>query len=834
MNRNNLLMLGLLCFFVFSCKEQETATQNENVVSEASASFRAPAYPLITHDPYLSIWSMGDELNSSPTKHWTERDHALLGVLQLDDQFYQFLGSESKTYDAILPASDEETYSVSYSESEPDEAWINPDYDASAWKTGEAPFSENESMAKTIWNTADLYYRRTFDLETTDLESLFLKLNHDDNVKVWLNGIQIADINGWQNSYKYLPVSQEAMQALKTEGNVLAIHIRNTAGGQFLDAGLVTEAKSKSNEVIKKAKQLDVAFRANQTEYTFDADGTQVNVAFTSPLLIEDLEIYSRPISYISVKVAGQEARKAKVYLGTSSAIAINQPVQEVEVSEYKNGALSILKAGSVAQPVLEKKGDDLRIDWGYLYVGAPATNLTQFVTPAAQGLDAFVSGAINDTDEKATGKNLMLNTVADLGEIDEEGTEQVFMIGYDQLEAVNYFGTALKPWWSKDGATMNEELTDAYTNYEDVIEKVKTFDQKLYEDALASGGEKYADLCVAAYRQAIAAHILVEAPNGDILFLSKENNSNGSINTVDVTYPSAPLFLVYNPDLLKGMLNGIFYYSESGKWQKPFPAHDIGTYPIALGQTYGEDMPVEEAGNMLILTAAIAQVEGSAAYAKAHWETLTTWADYLMQSGFDPANQLSTDDFAGHLARNANLSVKAIMAIASYGKLAAMLGDSATAEKYTKAAKEMAGKWQTIAGDGDHYTLAFESEGTWSQKYNLVWDDILGLNVFAEDVHKTEIAYYLTKQEAYGLPLDSRKTYTKSDWILWTATLADDEADFKALIDPVWDFANTTPDRVPLSDWHETTDAHKVGFKARSVVGGYFIKMLKDEEVAK
>ncbi|HBO29850.1 MAG TPA: glutaminase, partial [Leeuwenhoekiella sp.] len=99
------------------------------------------------------------------------------------------------------------------------------------------------SMAKTVWNTDDLYYRRSFDLETTDLESLYLKLSHDDNVKVWLNGVQIADINGWQNSYKYLPIPEEAMQTLKTEGNVLAIHIRNTAGGQFLDAGLVTEAK---------------------------------------------------------------------------------------------------------------------------------------------------------------------------------------------------------------------------------------------------------------------------------------------------------------------------------------------------------------------------------------------------------------------------------------------------------------------------------------------------------------------------------------------------------------------------------------------------------------
>ena len=236
----------------------------------------------------------------------------------------------------------------------------------------------------------------------------------------------------------------------------------------------------------------------------------------------------------------------------------------------------------------------------------------------------------------------------------------------------------------------------------------------------------------------------------------------------------------------------------------------------------------------MLIMVAALAKIEGNAGFAEKYWPQLTKWAEYLKDKGLDPENQLSTDDFAGHLAHNSNLSIKAILALGSYGILADMTGHKTEAALYRRTAQDFAQKWVGLAAEGDHYRLAFAQQNTWSQKYNLVWDKLLGLNLFSPDIVKKEIAFYETKENKYGLPLDNRKDYTKLDWLVWTATLADNSTDFEKLLAPAYQWANETPSRVPLTDWYDTVTGKQQGFQARSVVGGLFIKMLSDPAVWK
>lgn len=794
---------------------------------------KAPAYPLITHNPYFCVWSFTDEINASSTKHWTGNSQSLIGLIKVDGKTYRFLGKEDKAPETVLPAGDETAYASKFIETAPAEGWMNASFDDSKWKAGTGGFSDDAKSGKTLWKSNDIWVRRTFTLDAIPERKMYLKIFHDDNVEVYLNGENIYSRKGWNNHTEYLELDKALRSKLVKGKNVLAIHVANTAGGQGLDFGISVDPKPDAAlGSIGLAKQTAVNMNATQTAYSFACGAVSLDVTFTSPLLINDLDIMARPVSYVSFKTRSTDGAQhdVQLYFGASTDLAVNVPVQTVAAAQYNNGELSLLKAGTVEQPLLQKKGDNLRIDWGYVYVAAPLSSKPkQSITSVDNGLKDFVTNA--SSKNIATGKQLMLNTVFPSEKVGATATEKMLMVGYDDLYAVQYFQQNLKSWWKlKDGVTIESVLNQSYKEYNTVLSKCDAVNKMIWNDAVASGGETYAKLCVTAYRQSIAAHAITKSKDGEILFLSKENFSNGSINTVDITYPSAPLYLAYNTELLKGMLNGIFYYSESGKFKEAYAAHDIGTYPIANGQTYGEGMPVEESGNMIISTAAICKVEGNADYAKKHWKTLTQWVNFLVRDGFDPANQLCTDDFAGHLARNVNLSAKAIMGIACYGMMADMLGDKATAKTFTDTAKAMAVRWMQMADVGDHYALTFDKGNTWSQKYNLVWDKVLDLNIFPKQVYEKEIAYYLTKQNAFGLPLDSRKTYTKSDWIMWTAALTNNKSDFNALVNPISKFASETPTRVPLCDWHETTDGAQVGFQARSVVGGYYMQVLLDK----
>ena len=588
--------------------------------------------------------------------------------------------------------------------------------------------------------------------------------------------------------------------------------------------------------------QVGLAVFPTRTVYEFEGAGVHVTLTFLTPLLPRDLDIYSRPVTYLIWEVRAVDGRThaVSVYYANSAEIVVNTEDQTVVWSRQKIGNLTALRMGSDAQPVLAKSGDNLRIDWGYLYVAAPMSEVTASAIAEPGSLrSAFVGqGSLTGGDEPSTPQPAgnrhtpLMAFVFDMREVGAQPVARHLLLAYDDLYSIEYFHQRLRPYWRRNGAQAADLLTAAEHDYNSLREESEKFDGQLMADLTRAGGEKYARLAALAYRQSLAAHKLVAAPDGQTpYYFPKENFSCGCISTVDVIFPAAPVLLLLNPRLEEASLAPVMDYVKAGKWPLPFAPHDLGVYPLANGRdpTKGEGMPVEESGNMLILFAAIAKAEGNAAFAQKYAPILQQWADYLVEKGLDPENQVCTDDFAGHLAHNANLSIKAILGLGAYAQILEMQGKREAAGFYRIKARDFAKRWVDMANDGDHYRLAFDKPGTWSQKYNLVWDRILGLNLFPPDVARKEIAFYEDHLNRYGLPLDIRKSYTKLDWELWTATLAESPADWEKLISPIYDWVNQSPTRIPLSDWYWTRDGTHVGFQARSVVGGIFIKMLSD-----
>ncbi len=585
-----------------------------------------------------------------------------------------------------------------------------------------------------------------------------------------------------------------------------------------------------------------------RTIYSFAGRGIQLTQTFMTADLPDDLDVMSRPVTYVTWEAQSTDALQhtVSVYFDARAELAVNQTDQPVTFGKAEVSNLSAWRVGSVEQPVLQKKGDDLGIDWGYFYLAAVRSRSVVSTVNAADFVRSnFVaSGALGIAAAETSLQNNARNDsviayAMNLGAVQDQPASGWLMLAYDDLYSIQYMKKNLRPYWRRNGREAADLLQAAAHDYPSLMKRCAAFDDELMADLRNAGGENYAALAALAYRQCFAAGKFVADANGQPLQFCKENHSNGCVSTSDVFYPMSPQFLFFSPTLAKSFIVPFMNYAASDRWKFPFAPHDLGTYPQANGQVYGDgergvnnQMPVEESGNLLCLFGAVAQMEGNANFAGLYWRQLEQWAAYLKEKGFDPEKQLCTDDFAGHLAHNVNLSAKAICGLGSFAKLCAMRGDQAEADEYSQLAHEFARRWLREADDGDHFRLAFDRPGSWSQKYNLVWDRILGLNLFPAEAKQKEMDFYKKMQNPYGLPLDNRETYTKLDWITWTATLTQNRADFEALVAPILSFLNTTPDRTPMSDWYQTKSARRVGFDARPVVGGVFLQMLYHQPV--
>jgi hypothetical protein len=578
-----------------------------------------------------------------------------------------------------------------------------------------------------------------------------------------------------------------------------------------------------------------------RTIFHFAGQGIGVTLTSMTPALPSNLDVLSRPVTYLTWDVRATDGREHEVNIqfSASGEPAVDDPEQQVVWSEPSVPGLMVSCVGTVSQRILGKTGDDRRIDWGYFYVAASQSDGRSPAVGWDPAPGAFVD--LRGLNPHPSAPSTVAAYSFDLGKVGGSSVTRWLMLAYDDEYSIQYFRQNLRPYWRRHGMTAEQLLETSAKEYPDLKVRCERFDTELMADLRKAGGEKYALLAALAYRQCLAGCKIAADTNGQPLLFPKENTSNGCIGTVDVIFPMAPQFLLFGPSLTKAMLVSNLDYASSPRWKWPFAPHDLGTYPKANGQVYGggertedDQMPVEETGNMLILLAALTKMEGNGSFAAKYWPTLEKWAAFLEQKGFDPERQLSTDDFMGHLAHNTNLSVKAAIGLASFGYLCEMTGHQNEGGRYRIVAKEYADRWAKEAQDGDHFRLAFDKPGSWSQKYNMVWDSILGLGLFSDAVKREEMAFYIKRRNPFGIALDSRQNGVpaKVDWSVWTATLTEHRSDFEALIDPVYRYVTESPQRVAMGDLYNTDNGHHIGMNARPVVGGLFLPLLYDKSV--
>ncbi|ATL66691.1 hypothetical protein CRH09_11195 [Nocardia terpenica] len=590
--------------------------------------------------------------------------------------------------------------------------------------------------------------------------------------------------------------------------------------------------------------QVSLTVTATQSIYRFDGGGIELTVTFFSPVSPNDLQRQSVPMSYITVTAASTDgnSHNVAVYLDISGEWAHGDRNQSIDWAARSVGSQFALSFAPTTPTVLAESAD--QASWGTVVFATDADpQLTWQIAEDTVARAAGAAGPLPDTAEPGPrGINDRWPVFAfarDLGTL-TPGTPSpavVVTIGHVRTPAISSLGTPLDPWWRTYWSDWPDMLTWFRADYAAALDEANGLDARLTADAEnvfgagTSTAEQYAALCALALRQAIGGTELVDR-DGTPWAMLKEISSDGNVSTVDVIYPASPVFLYLGPNYLRLLLDPLLDYVRAGHWPQPFAPHDLGaSYPNATGHNDGggENMPVEESANLLIMSAALIgrlPADQTTALLTEYYPVLRGWAEYLVPNALDPGLQNQTDDFAGPIAHCSNLALKGILGLGAMSLIAQAVSNTEDRTRYDSLARDYITQWATRSQDptGPHLQLAYDDPGTWSLKYNGYADRALGLNLVPRQVITQEAAWYVARANDAGVPLDNRHTYTKADWELWTAAFLADEPDARdLLIQRVFRFADTTGDRVPLTDWYDTVSGGRVGFAARPVVGGFF-----------
>ena len=337
------------------------------------------------------------------------------------------------------------------------------------------------------------------------------------------------------------------------------------------------------------------------------------------------------------------------------------------------------------------------------------------------------------------------------------------FAIGYVRQQAINYMGNSYTGYYRMRHPSTLSAISYFLEDYDDAKAESLRMDYEVSSKAIQVAGQKYSDIVTLSLRQAYGGIDLVIPEdtlntNGLLAFV-KEISSDGNVNTVDIIFPSLPLYYAMEPEYIRLLIEPVLQYLASGRWHLPYVIHDIGrNYPNATGHDdqRAEPMPIEETGNLLQLVFAFAVASGNWEWAAKYIPLLKHYADYLVKNSLDISKQLSTNDAAGPLTNETNLAIKAAVGLKAFGKLASLSNYSDIGDQHAHILYQ--GGLGTDA-DKTHFTLQYpDKDSTYKVIFNLYPDLLLNLSTFPQSAYDMESSYYPTIRKQGGVALDNRQ----------------------------------------------------------------------------